>query len=109
LERPGCVEDAQPLELIESVDGRTTVFGAGREQHRAGRDLVSALEPHHVTLNSGLERLGAVGRRGASMKLPRLGDRSAGKLSAADPGGKAEVVLDPSRGARLAAQHASLD
>ena len=96
LERPGGVEDAYPLELIEPVNRRPAVFGAGRKQDRAGKDLLSALEPHHVTLDARLQRLGAVGGRGASMKLPRLRDRSASQLGAADPRGKAEVVLDPS-------------
>ena len=58
---------------------------------------------------AGLERLGAVGRRRAGAELARLGDRAAGQLGAADAGREAEVVLDPPRGAGLAAEDGALD
>ena len=58
---------------------------------------------------SGLEGEGAVGRRGAGVELPRLGDRPAGELAAADAGGEAEVVLDPARRSGLAAERGALD
>ena len=109
LGRAGGVEDADPLVLLEPVDRQPPVFGAGREQHRAGRDLVAVLEPDEVAVVAGLERLGAVGRRRAGAELARLGDRAAGQLGAADPGREAEVVLDPARGAGLAAEHGALD
>ena len=51
----------------------------------------------------------AVGRRGARAELARLRDRAARQLDAADPGREAEVVLDPARGAGLAAQRRALD
>ena len=52
---------------------------------------------------------GAIGRRSASVELARLGDRAARELGAADPGGKAEVVLDPARRPGLAAERGALD
>ena len=109
LGRAGGVEDADPLVVVEVVDRQAPVFGAGREQHRAGDDLVAFLEPDQVALLARLERLGAVGRRRAGAELARLGDRAAGQLAAADPGREAEVVLDPPRGAGLAAEHGALD
>ena len=57
----------------------------------------------------GSRALGPVGGRGAGAELARLGDRAAGQLAAADPGREAEVVLDPPRGAGLAAEHGALD
>ena len=42
-------------------------------------------------------------------ELARLGHRAAGQLGAADPGGKAEVVLDPAGGSGLAAERGALD
>ncbi len=109
LGRAGGVEDADPLVAVEVGDRQAPVFGAGREQHRAGGDLVAVLEPDEVALGAGLERRGAVGRRRAGAELARLGDRAAGQLGAADPRREAEVVLDPPRGAGLAAEHGALD
>ena len=56
-----------------------------------------------------LEGERAVGRRGARVELPRLGDRAARELGAADPGREAEVVLDPARRPGLAAERGALD
>src|SRR6185436_452814 len=52
---------------------------------------------------------GTVGRRGARIELARLGDCAAGELGAADPGGKAEVVLDPAGRPGLAPERRALD
>ena len=60
LGRAGRVEDADPLVLLEVVDRQAPVFGAGREQDRARRDLVALLEPDEVAVGAGLERVGAV-------------------------------------------------
>src|SRR5437763_1072420 len=51
----------------------------------------------------------AVGRCGARVELARLGDGAAGELGAADPGGEAEVVLDPAGRPGLAAERGALD
>ena len=50
LGRPGGVEDADPLVLVEVVDRQAPVFGAGREHDRPGADLEVALEPDEVAL-----------------------------------------------------------
>src|SRR6202000_2903402 len=49
-----------------------------------------------------------VGGRGAGAELARLDDRPADQFGAADARGEAEVVLDPPRGPRLAAEHVAL-
>ena len=108
LERPGGVEDAEPLVRVETVDGQAPVFGACCEQHRAGRDLVAVLEPDHVALDARLQALGPVGRGDPGVELPRLRGCAAREFGPADPGGKAEVVLDPARGPRLAPDHGAL-
>ena len=70
LGRPGGVEDAEPLVVVEVVDRQAPVFGAGREQHRAGGDLVAVLEPDQVALVAGLERRGR--GRGSPVRAPNL-------------------------------------
>ena len=72
-------------------------------------DLVLLLQPHDVASVSRLERHGAVWRRQARVELPRLGDRAAGQLGAADPRREAEVVLDPPRRAGLPAERRAVD
>ena len=67
------------------------------------------LELDSVRCLAGLERERAIGRRGPGAELARLGDRAADELGAADPTGKAEVVLDPPRRSGLAAEHAAFD
>ncbi len=109
LGRAGGVEDADPLVVLEALDRQAPVVGAGGEQDRSRRYLVALFEPHDVAVIAGLERLGAVGGRRAGAELARLGDRAAGQLGAADAGREAEVVLDPPRGAGLAAEDGALD
>ena len=109
LGRPGGVEDAHALVLVEAFDREPPVVGAGREDDRVGDHLVVALEPDRVPGLTRLERERAIGRRSTGVELARLGDRAAGQLVAADPGREAEVVLDPPRGARLAAEPEALD
>jgi hypothetical protein len=58
---------------------------------------------------AGLERERAIGRRRPGAELAGLRYRAAGQLGAADPAGKAEVVLDPARRSGLAAEHGALD
>ena len=95
LRRAGRVEHAQPLVVGESLDGESPVPRAGREQHRARRDLVTFLQVHQVTAVARLQRDGAVRRRGARVELAGLSDCAAGQLRTGDPGRESEVVLDP--------------
>ena len=67
------------------------------------------LQPHDVASVSGFERQRAVWRREARVELSRLRDGAAGQLVAGDPGREAEVVLDPPRRARLAAESGPVD
>ena len=53
------------------------------------------LDADEVTLIAGFEGDRDVRGRGPGVELARLGDGPAGQLAAADPGRKAEVVLDP--------------
>ena len=62
-----------------------------------------------MALVAGLQRHSAVGGRRAGAELSRLGHRAAGQLGAADARREAEVVLDPPRRARLAAEGGALD
>ncbi len=109
LRRPGRVEDADPLVALEVLDREFAVFGAGGDDHRAGGDLVALLEANRVVPVAGLQLPSPVRGRGAGVELARLGDGAAGQLAAGDPGREAEVVLDPPRGPRLAAQPGALD
>ena len=109
LGRAGGVEDADPLVVGQSLDRQAAVFGAGREQHRPRRDFVALLEVDDLAVAVGLEPFRPVGRRRPRPELARLRDRAAGQLVAADPGREPEVVLDPPRGSRLAAEHRPLD
>ena len=95
LGRPRGVEDRQPLELRQALDREPAVLSAGRQKDGARGDLPVVLEPHDMPAVSRLEGQGAVGRRGARPELPRLCDRPACQLGAADPCREAEVVLDP--------------
>ena len=67
------------------------------------------VEPDEVKLGAGLERDGAVRRGHAGAELPRLADGANRQLRAADARREAEVVLDPPRRSRLAAESAALD
>src|SRR4051794_6900397 len=109
LRRPGGVEDAEALVALEVGDREFAVFGPGGEDDSAGRNLVPLLEPDQVMPVAGLQRLRPIGRGGASAELARLGDGAARQLAAGDPRREAEVVLDPPRGPRLAAEHGALD
>src|SRR5207302_1377390 len=104
LGRPGRVEDARALVLGKTVEGKPPVLGAGGENNRAGGDFMSLLEAHDVAAAARLERDGAIWGGRPRAELPRLGHGAARELGAADPGRKAEVVLDPARRSRLAAE-----
>ena len=109
LLRAGRVEDADPLVGVDVGDGQPAVVGARGENDGAGAHLVSVLEPDEVAVGARLEPDRAVRRGGAGAELARLRDRPGRQLGATDPGREAEVVLDPARRARLAAERAALD
>ena len=109
LGRAGRVEDADSLVRLEVVDRQPAVVGAGGEDDRAGRDLVVVLETDDVPVGARLERHRAVRRRRTRAELSRLRDRAGRQLRAADSRREAEVVLDPARGASLAAEGRALD
>ena len=109
LLRAGSVEDADALVGVGVGDGQPAVVGACGEDDGACAHLVSVLEPDEVAVGAWLEPDRAVGRGGAGAELPRLRDRPGRELGAADAGREAEIVLDPARRARLAAEPAALD
>src|SRR5438093_1409010 len=109
LERAGRIEDGDPLVAVEALHGWAPVFGAGGEQHGACGDFVPRVELDDVALDARFERLGAVGGGGPRAELARLRDRAARQFGAADPSGKAEIVLDPARCARLSSEDRALD
>ncbi len=96
-----------PSYSLEVVDRQPAVLGAGREHDGARRDLAG--RPRAARCGGPLPGSSATaryGRRRARAELARLRDGAARQLRAADPGREAEVVLDPARGARLAAERA---
>src|SRR6185503_8653272 len=95
LRRTGCVEDGQALELLEPLTREAPVVGAGGDHDCASDDLAAFLEVDPVRAVARLQSKRPVGRRRPRTELPRLGDRAARQLDTADPGRKAEVVLDP--------------
>ena len=107
--RPGGVEDGQTLELGKAVDREAPVLSARCEQDGACGDLPVVLEADEMPAVPGLERERAVRRRGARVELARLRDCAACQFGAADSGGKAEVVLDPTGRPGLAAERGALD
>ena len=106
---PRGVEDADAFVRLDLRDRKPSVLGAGRENDGARPHLLAALEPDEVMLGAGLERDGAVRRGHAGAELPRLADGANRQLRAADARREAEVVLDPPRRSRLAAESAALD
>src|SRR5262249_38686489 len=106
---PRSVEDADPFVRFDLGDREPAVLGAGCENDGARPDLLVAREPDEVMLGAGLERDGAVRRRHAGAKFPRLADGANRQLRAADARREAEVVLDPLRRSRLAAEGGALD
>ena len=75
----------------------------------ASDDHVVLFQANDVVSVPGLERGHPIRRRRPRVELPRLGDRTARELGAADTRGKSEVVLDPARRAGLPAQCGAFD
>ena len=109
LLRPRGVEDADPFVRLDLRDRQPAVLGAGRENDGARPYLLAAFEPDEVIRGAGFERDGAVRRGHAGAELARLADGTHRQLRAADTRREAEVVLDPPRRSRLAAERAALD
>jgi hypothetical protein len=70
---------------------------------------VPFLQTHEVASVARLERDRVEGSRGPGAELASLADCGARELGTADPGGEAEIVLDPARRSRLTAQRGALD
>ena len=97
LRWPGRVERADPFVLVElrRAGGACTAHRS-RAGLRTRRSPVTFLEPDAIAaVQPPLERLGAVRRRRPGVELASPRDGTARQLGAADPGRKAEVVLDP--------------
>src|SRR5438309_3138205 len=109
LGRPGRVEDADALVLVQVLERQPPVLRAGGQHDGASRDFVSLLELYEVAPVSRLERDCAIRSGRTHAELPRLGHGAARELGAADPGGEAEVVLDPARRSGLAPERGALD
>ena len=103
----GAVEDALADEPVEAVDRELPPRDAAGEDDRPRAQHVAAVEVHLVRHRVDPrdrprdEDLGA--------EPPRLLQRAARELVARDAGREAEVVLDPGRGAGLAARRLALD
>ena len=109
LDQRRRVEDAGAVQPRAAVDRQLAVGGAGGEDDGARRQFVAAVEGDDVAAVFVAQAEGALGDRGAQAEPARLRDRPLGQLGAGDAGREAEVVLDPRRGARLAAERGRVD
>ena len=105
------VVQAVPLESIGILGRQPAVVRARRQDHGSAPDALTVGE-QDLAQASGL-RLGDLGclvdAGDDGAELARLQRRASGELGAGEPGGEAEVVLDTSAGARLAARGEAFD
>ena len=103
----GPVIDALADQSLEAVDRQATPGDPGGDNDSARAQHVAAVER-----NFARRRVDA-GDRARDQDLcaepPRLMQRAGGKFVTGNPAGKAEIVLDPRGGARLAAGRLALD
>ena len=114
LDRRGPIGDAGALELVEIGDVGPAVARARRDHDRARRASSAPLarssaKPGCVRSSSqwsfvDRERDGELGA-----EFGRLGEGAAGERLAGNAGREAEIILDPRRRARLAAERARVE
>src|SRR6266850_421929 len=114
LDWRGPVGDPAPLEVVQRRDRRTTVARTRCDDDGARGDGPPILEHEgewgsrffgRMTVEPGCNR----GHGEIDSELLGLGETPPGELLAADPGGKAEVVLDARAGARLTSEAPTVD
>ena len=101
--------DRRAFELVEPLDPEAAVARAGREHDRRActRSPVASCDVARVVAAFELHRF--VGDRDLDPELLRLAERAAHQRHARNAGREAEVILDPRRGAGLAAERAAID
>ena len=87
--------DRYPLDVLEAGYVEPAVVGAGRDQHRRGGDRRAVIQVDEVVAIPAPEPRGLDGHADLGTELVGLDDGSLRQLRSRDPGGKAEVVLDP--------------
>ena len=97
------VEDARALETVQASRVERAVGHAGGDHDRSGGELVPVVEPNDVVITTCRQSDCCVGHQQCHPEPQRLHQRPFGELLAADAHREAEVVLDPRRGADLAA------
>ncbi len=115
LERRGPVVDARAFEVVEVREVEAAVAGAARDHRRRARAhplLRGEIATETARRRGRSEHSQAhdlVRDRHLGAELLRLIEGARHERHAADPGRKAEVVLDPRRRARLAAERARVE
>ena len=101
------------LEPIQVFDVEPAISGSGGDHHGTGPDTLAIEQLQHMTIHAWvavhIQTGYLVRNRHFDSELACLAGGSAHERHAADPGGEAEVVLDPSRGAGLAAKRPALE
>ena len=101
--------DRRAFELLEPVDLEAAIAGAGGKHDGAGLDALAGGELDVARLVAALELHRFVGNGDLDPELLRLAEGAAHQRHAGDAGREAEVILDPRRGAGLAAERAAVD
>src|SRR3989441_364511 len=109
LHKRGGVIHARALELREVVDLEAPILRSRRDDHRACRQPVPIADLERVRRTAAGEPTGPGPDHQLGPELLCLAGGAGRELQTADPGGKAEVVLDPRARAGLASGSGRLD
>ena len=101
--------DRRALELVEPVDLEPAVARAGGEHDDARLHPLAGREQDVARVVAAFELHRFVGNGDLDPELLRLAERAAHQRHAGNAGREAEVILDPRRGAGLAAERAAID
>ncbi len=93
---------ARAFEPGDIIDGKPSILGARRDDHRARRHLLLS-DRHDIGPSTALEPRRDPGHEKVGPELPSLGVRCRGELVPRDAGGEPEIVLDLRARARLPA------
>ena len=105
----GGVVDAEALVALELGEVELSVLGAGGDDHRPAVDDRPVGQLDRVVAVVGRQADRERRHHHARAEPPRLERRALGELAPGDPGREPEVVLDPRRRARLAAERDLVD